>query len=625
SICTSSVGYVCLLAALVCACSTKPTPLAKLTRGKGVERQAGSGDSMPASPGAEFFVGDAASTRKDGSATLEIVGAGGAQLQMQPSTVLRFTRGRISVASGAVELDGVGTYALDVTDLTISKRGGKVRVTTSTVELMIGEAKVRGANGTTELRLQEPLDLARLSTIPLDAGVGDARAVPVDAAIDAAPDAPGDAGDTSGDATIEVTGPRAEILAPGQSAWTPLPQGAGQLARGSTVRLGRGTTARLVASGTTLALAGGARARLGEDLGLAVELGVAEARSPAPATIALPGGAVALGGSPHGPAEAKIDSNARDTKVTMLRAGSRLTGAAGAELAMSRGESALLTRSGAIRVLEAIPSYFDLRVVAGESLTIHDPRPPTSVQFQFDGKCPDGGIIEIDRDSRFRTPKVTSGRDFANLLVTRGSWAYRLRCTTNGAEGGAAASGRISAIRDDGHRPLPKNQGVNDIDADGRNYRISYQSAIPNVVVHVKNPGVLHRLHLASAGKEQTFDSSTPAITVPGAQLHEGTYTYWIDRDGVRQDKVSTLIIDFDQTAPQVYIESPANGQPWTGDIDVRGAVLPGWSAAVEAIAIPIDRQRRFAAKVGIPGSAALAIRLSHPQRGVHYYLRRPK
>jgi hypothetical protein len=88
---------------------------------------------------------------------------------------------------------------------------------------------------------------------------------------------------------------------------------------------------------------------------------------------------------------------------------------------------------------------------------------------------------------------------------------------------------------------------------------------------------------------------------------------------------VSTLIIDFDQTAPQVYIESPANGQTWTGDIDVRGAVLPGWSAAVEEIAIPIDKQRRFAAKVGLPTGKALAIRLSHPQRGVHYYLRRPK
>ncbi|HEY6178216.1 MAG TPA: hypothetical protein VIX73_27355, partial [Kofleriaceae bacterium] len=297
----------------------------------------------------------------------------------------------------------------------------------------------------------------------------------------------------------------------------------------------------------------------------------------------------------------------------------------GTELAMSRGETAVLTRSGAIRVIEAIPSFFDLRVPAGETFTIHDPKPPAAVQFQFDGKCPDGGIIELDRDGRFRTSRVSSGHDFANLMITAGNWAYRLRCTSNASEGGAVASGRVSLVRDDGRRPLPRIQGVNDIEADGRIWRISYQSAIPSLSLRVRNPGTAHKLHLASSGKEQTFDSSTPLIAVPGTQLREGTYSYWIDRDGVKQDKVSTLIIDFDQTAPQVYIESPPNGLAWSGDIDVRGAVLPGWSAAVEEVAIPIDRQRRFAAKVGLPDGKALAIRLSHPQRGIHYYLRRPK
>jgi hypothetical protein len=200
-----------------------------------------------------------------------------------------------------------------------------------------------------------------------------------------------------------------------------------------------------------------------------------------------------------------------------------------------------------------------------------------------------------------------------------------LRCTSHGSEGAAVASGRIAVVRDDGHRPLPKNQGSNDIDADGRNYRISYQSAIPNVVVHMKNPGAQNKLHLASGGKDQSFDSSASSITVLGTQLHEGTYTYWFERDGVKQERISTLTIDFDQTAPQVYIESPNNGQAWTGDLDVRGAVLPGWTAAVESITIPVDKQRRFAATVGTPEGSALAIRLSHPQHGVHYYLRRQK
>ncbi|MGH9887519.1 MAG: hypothetical protein ACREBE_18460, partial [bacterium] len=369
----------------------------------------------------------------------------------------------------------------------------------------------------------------------------------------------------------------------------------------------------------------GARLKLGNDLQLTLELGSNTAESSSSATIALPGGALTLNGAPNAPAMARIDGNPRDTKVAMLRGSAKLTGAAGAEHDMDRGESATLDRGGAIRYVDTIPRYFDFRVAAGESFSIHDPKPPSAVQFQFDGKCPDGGIIEIDRNGSFRTARVSGGRDFANAAVARGAWAYRLRCTTNGAEGGAVASGRITVLTDDGRRPLPKTQGTNEIDADGRTYRISYQSGIPNIVVRVRNPGATHQLHLASAGKDQTFNAAAPSIAVPSSQLREGTYTYWIDRDGVKQEKVSTLIIDFDQTAPQVYIESPPNGQPWPGDIDVRGAVLPGWSAAVDAIAIPIDRQRRFSAKVGTPGGSALAIRLSHPQRGVHYYLRRSK
>ena len=199
------------------------------------------------------------------------------------------------------------------------------------------------------------------------------------------------------------------------------------------------------------------------------------------------------------------------------------------------------------------------------------------------------------------------------------------RCTVGGIDGSPVASGQITVRRDDGRRPLRTLQGVNEIDADGRNYDITYQSLIPSVAVRVRNPGASNRLHLAHGGKEQTYESSTPRIVVPGKDLREGEYTYWIDRDNVKQDKISSLRITFEQTAPQVYIESPRDGEPWAGDIDVRGAVLPDWKAEVDGTAIPIDSQRRFSAKVGIPSGNALAIKLSHSQRGVHYYLRRQK
>ena len=638
SSCTSSLRYACIglfAAGVLVACHKKPAAIAELTASDGlVERQAQVATApWAAAPLAtQFFLGDAARTAES-TATLTIGGGNGAKLLMQHRTVVRFGgkpgEDRISVELGVVELAGTGDYALDVGEVVLGDHG-QVRITAkgdghSSVELTVGSARVAANGQSYDLTIGAALDVGREGVVPGDAGVPRDAGVPVP--IDAGAPAP-DAGvaiETAGDATLEVTGKRAEQLAPGTTTWKPVPEGTATIGRATAVRLGPGTTAKLVASGTTVDLSAGARVKLADDLSIAIEAGVSSAHAVAPTSIGLPGGAVALAGSPQGTAEARLEVGSRDTKVTVLRSASKLTGAPGAELAMNRGESALLTRTGQIRTIEAIPSYFDFRVTVGESLTIHDPKPPTSVQFQFDGKCPEGGIIEVDRDGRFRTAKVSSGKDFANVLIPLGSWAYRLRCTSNGGEGAAAGAGRATVLRDDGRRPLPRNQGVNDIDADGRNYRISYQSAIPNVAVHVKNPGTGHKLHLASAGKEQTFDSSSSMITVPGAQLHEGTYTYWVDRDGVKQEKVSTLAIDFDQTAPQVYIESPNNGQPWSADIDVRGAVLPGWTAQVDAISIPVDKQRRFAAKVGAPAGQALAIRLAHPQRGVHYYLRRQK
>ncbi|MGN6104571.1 MAG: hypothetical protein ACTHU0_05680, partial [Kofleriaceae bacterium] len=328
-------------------------------------------------------------------------------------------------------------------------------------------------------------------------------------------------------------------------------------------------------------------------------------------------------------AEARLDVPAerrRDARIAMQRGAAKLTGAPGSELDMNRGESASLSRTGTIRVVEAIPTYFDFRVAAGTTLTIHDPRPPTAVQILFGGKCPDGGIVELDRDARFRTARVSAGKDAANLRVDPGTWAYRLRCTAGAGEGAAVASGRIAVVRDGGTRALPKIRPPNDIEVDGRTWRVSYQSVMPDLRVLVKGGGSSYRLHVAQGGKAEVFESARSPITIPGAKLKEGTYTYWVDIDGVKQPKISTLILNFDQTAAQVYIESPADGAAWEGDLDVRGAVLPGWTATVDAVAIPIDvRTRRFSARVGTPSGRALAIKLFHPQRGIHYYLRRAR
>ncbi len=612
---------------LLLACGNKKTSIAELRKLDGpVDRQEGKGAWKGAKVGTKFYLDDAARTA-DGGAQLEVVG--NALIAMQPHTILRFggtqKNNKIAVELGTIELTGTGSYGFDLGDVRLS-RNGTVRITANPggkpkVELTLGEAQVSTLQGQTiDLVVGTPIEvgLETVAVTPVvDAGVPDA-APPADAAEpDAAP--------VSDGAALEVTGKKAEVLMPGETKWTTV-DGTSSLPKGAKLRVGSGSTAKLTSQGTTLELAGGSRVAIGDNEELVIELGDIRATSATDSSVKLPGGALALRGTPQATADAKLGVGTRgDAKVTMNRGGAKLTGAPGSELEMNRGESATLAKAGTIRVLEAIPSYFDFRVTAGETLTIHDPRPPTAVQFSFGGKCESGGIIEMDKDTRYKTSKISGGKENANLSVANGAWAYRLRCTSGGGEGAAVASGRIVVMRDDGHRPLPKIPPLNSIDADGRTWRISYQSQIPNLQVHSKATGGTFKLHLATEGKEQAFDASKPSIMVPGSQLKEGQYTYWFDIDGVKQAKTSTLKIDFDQTAAQVYIELPANGKPWAGDIDVKGAVLPGWAAAVEGVTIPMDSQRRFIAKVQPPPGNALAIKLSHPQRGTHYYLRRAK
>src|SRR5262249_3818434 len=157
---------------------------------------------------------------------------------------------------------------------------------------------------------------------------------------------------------------------------------------------------------------------------------------------------------------------------------------------------------------------------------------------QFLGKCTNGGVIEMDRDAGFRTVRQSGGKDSANINVPRGAWAYRLRCTVGDSEGPPVASGRIALTFDAGQRPLPKAAATNDVYTDGRTTTVFFQSAIPNVAVHTEGSGSFV-LHLASNGKEEQFPSSSPTIHIPGSKLHEGTYNYWVVRDGVKGDKVS--------------------------------------------------------------------------------------
>ena len=622
--------FWCVLA-VVSACSSKKASLAELTRADGpVDRQA-SGETAwaGAAVGTKYYLGDAARTA---DAAAELLLAGAARIAMQPHTVLRFggtdAQAKIEVELGEILLSGSGSVGLSIGDVQLAGNGTvRVRANSgkaNTIELMVGTAKITTLDGQTQqLQIGQVIDfeLGKIKVETLaDAGVADAQAPPADAAVDA--------GVAEGDAEIEVTGKGAEILAPGETKWSKLPADQKTLAKGTLLRLDARTRAKLVANGLTLELAGGSRTKVTDELVFGLELGNATASIPAATTgkVGVPGGEVALTAPATAPAQAKIDVNARgDARVAVVTGSATLTGSGtGATIDIGRGQNATVQKAGTINPGDVvIPKYFDFRVVIGETpnFTIHDPAGATALQFDFNGKCPGGGEVEVDQDSRFRTPRVSAGKESANILMKSGGWQYRLRCEN----GRTVASGRLVIAHDSGARPLPKDPPRFPIDADGRNYRIDYQSQIPNIKVKTSISGA-SVLHLATGGAEQTYDSTTGSFDLPGKDLKEATYTFWVEHGG-EKSKVSTLKIGFDQTAAQVYISSPTNGQPWGPEIEVRGATLPGWTAKVDGLEIPVDKStRRFSAKVAPPTVGnALAIRLSHPQRGVHYYLRRPE
>ena len=602
------------------ACKKSNKGLATLVSAAGpVEKTGANSEWKSAAIGTAFSLGDAARTG-DGNAAFKL--SGGAELAMAPHTVLRFGGASkdFSVELGVVELRGTGAFNLEMGRIEMGKGGG-VRITRSGVtgtqfDLLMGDVSVLRDGKAVALETGKPFML-ELGDIQVQVKPVDAPVV-VDAAI-------ADAGMAfvMGEISIAITGNKAELMLPGSKTWTPVAAGTSALPAGATLRLGGGTTAKLVRAGTTLDLSTGSRVAASEQFDLTMQSGmaIASVEQGTNGTVRLPGGLTVLQGE-KGPASTRIDVDSRESKVAVTRGTLELTSQDGTKLPLARGESAALSKAGAIRVIDAIPSYFDLEIAVGASLQIHDPKGATAVRFNFGDRCSGGnGDVELDRDNRFKTPRISSGQGSANHMIA-GGWTYRLRCN-----GKVAASGRISVVRDSGERRLAPTVPTNPVETDGRKYSITYQSQLPNILVKWKGAiGSNFTLFVATGGKSQKFTSATPQVTVPGKALKEGQFTYWFEREDGLKSKVSTLLMDFDQQAAQVYIEAPQNGKPFATPLEVRGAALAGWTASTtEGVALKLDKQRRFAAQLSTPKGNAFAIRFVHPQLGEHLYVRRSK
>ncbi len=264
------------------------------------------------------------------------------------------------------------------------------------------------------------------------------------------------------------------------------------------------------------------------------------------------------------------------------------------------------------------PDVADFLAAAGDSLIVHDPHPPTVVGFATP-RCSGVAVLEVGAKKRetIGTAKVTAA-------FPAGRQRYRLRCDSDAAP---LAEGFVTVLADSGSRRLASAAPTNRIDADGRRYTILYQSLLPKVSVRWPNPPSAgsFQLFLRSQGKGQKqFSAGTPSYALPPGALTEGAHELWFG-SGSEQSRKTTVVVQFDNAAPTASISSPAEKAFAPGStVSVAGMALPGWTVSVAGRELPQDGQQRFSGEVTAPGDAsALAIRFAHPQRGVHYYLRR--
>lgn len=268
--------------------------------------------------------------------------------------------------------------------------------------------------------------------------------------------------------------------------------------------------------------------------------------------------------------------------------------------------------------IEPSPARADLAIPAGESPTVHDPSgTPTAVRIELGASCPGRATVTL-RAGR-RTTRW-AGEGSVIVLVAPGRARYAIDCEA----GPDPRGGAITVRRDDGSARLQSVPPRNVVDSDGRTYDVLYQNALPILTVRWREGSGASVLHVASGGRERTFPAPGARVELRSGELGEGTHRLYLT-SGARRSPDTTLRIRFDNAAPAAMIREPSSRDALTPGASVRvsGSVLPGTDVRAGGRTLETDVHLRFSADVPVPADAgALAVRFSHPRRGVHYYLR---
>ncbi len=274
----------------------------------------------------------------------------------------------------------------------------------------------------------------------------------------------------------------------------------------------------------------------------------------------------------------------------------------------------------------------DFTLGIDENATVHDPSPPSAVRLEFAHVCKGTALVEV-RHGRSRTR--VQGESSVVVALTAGAHAVQVRCIGPGGalETKPRARSALRVVHDAGKRRVAPAAPRNVVDADGRKYRLLYQNRKPEIAFQWPDAPRATGYTLAVEdvrGQVRRYRAARAHFTLPSGQLAEGSYSFWFAADApsgaaVAQSPRTHLALDFDNAAPVATVDEPSNATAWTdANVYVAGSATEGASVSIGGVALAVDDDFRFAARVAVPtGGRAVAVRIAQRGRGVHYFVRR--
>lgn len=250
--------------------------------------------------------------------------------------------------------------------------------------------------------------------------------------------------------------------------------------------------------------------------------------------------------------------------------------------------------------------------------TVHTPDGQARLRTPW--PCPAAGSLEVRRGRQvLRHPAAAS----VGLSLGPGAYTYRIRCAGTRRP---AITARVLVRRDAARRRLPLRPPEASVRADGRRYTVHYQNQLPALSLQWPDAPASEGYTLTLASKVATIRRAArqPRVHLVSGRVPEGRYRFFFESAGKRSPPTD-LVVAFDNAARAASLSKPAPaGYPDGQAVVVTGVAMVGSRVTVADQPVALRADGRFRVQLADPGQA-VAVRVSHPKSGVHYYLRRSK